>query len=245
MTAPTRTRGKTATAPDKRTTRTGNGSPDKRTTQRNGSTTGQRSSSAERAYARRAARAEQARATQGKAASGTGAAARRSRKFRLRLPRSRAGFVLLIMAMLATGVVITLWLSTQAIAGSYKLEQLHEKNAALAERVAQLQRVVTKRESATWLAEQAKQVGMVPGGFPAKLVVQPDGSVDVVGEPKKVTAPAPPPPPPPPPPEEPPAGQAPPPPASNEESGQPPEQPAGGQAPPENESDTVSAGAGG
>ena len=111
------------------------------------------------------------------------------------MPRSRASFVLLIMAMLAAGVVATLWLTTQAIAGSYKLERLHEHNAELAERAAKLERVVTKRESAPWLAEQARQLGMVPGGTPAKVVVRPDGSVTVVGEPKKVTAPAPPPPP--------------------------------------------------
>lgn len=114
------------------------------------------------------------------------------------MPRSRASFVLLVMAMLATGVVATLWLTTQAISGSYKLERLHEHNAELGERVAKLERVVTKRESATWLAKQARQLGMVPGETPAKLVVHPDGSVTMVGEPKKVTAPPPPPTPPPP-----------------------------------------------
>jgi len=93
------------------------------------------------------------------------------------------------MVLLATGVVATLWLSTQAIAGSYKLEQLRENNNRLSEQVGQLERAVTKRESPGWLAEHARELGMVPGGTPAKLVVDSDGSVSVVGEPQKVTAP--------------------------------------------------------
>lgn len=93
------------------------------------------------------------------------------------------------MALLATGVVVTLWLSTQAIAGSYKLDRLHEKNSELAEQVGKLDRTVTKRESASWLAQHAHKLGMVPGGMAARLVVDSDGSVSVVGDPEKVTAP--------------------------------------------------------
>lgn len=84
---------------------------------------------------------------------------------------------------------MTLWLSTQAIAGSYKLDQLHEKNSELAEQVGKLDRTVTKRESASWLADHARELGMIPGGLAAKLVVDSDGSVTVVGDPHKVTAP--------------------------------------------------------
>lgn len=148
-----------------------------------------RTSAAERAYARRAQRAEEARR-----ASGAGRTARSGSVvglfawLRPRLLRSRTSFVLLIMLLLAGGVAATLWLSTQAISTSYRLERLHEQNARLAERVAELQRVVAKRESATWLAEQARSLGMVPAGLPAKLVVQPDGTIRLVGEPHVVTA---------------------------------------------------------
>jgi hypothetical protein len=97
------------------------------------------------------------------------------------------------MGLLATGVAATLWLSTQAIADSYRLEEINQQNALLAERAEQLQRYVTDKESASSLAQAAAELGMVPGGDPARIVVGADGSIKVVGEPKKATAPAPPP----------------------------------------------------
>lgn len=152
---------------------------------------GSKGSAAERAYARREQRAvgtsPGSGARRDRSRSGTGALA----WLRPRLPRSRASFVLLIMALLAGGVAATLWLSTQAISVSYRLEKLHEQNARLAERVAELRRVVAKRESPTWLAEQARRLGMVPAGLPAKLVVQPDGTIRLIGDPQVVTAPSP------------------------------------------------------
>ncbi|HEY0447873.1 MAG TPA: hypothetical protein VGD70_02005, partial [Actinophytocola sp.] len=104
----------------------------------------------------------------------------------------RASFVILIIALLTVGVAATLWLSTQAIADSYRLEDAKTTADQLAERADQLQREVTKAESASALAERAKAMGMVPGGDPARLVVQPDGRVIVVGEPKAAAKPAPP-----------------------------------------------------
>ncbi|MFC4001088.1 septum formation initiator [Prauserella oleivorans] len=147
-----------------------------------------RSSAAERAYARRAQRVELLqRRESGEPQRRTG--------LRLRWPRSRASFVLMLMALMAAGVATTLWLSTQAITDSYRLEELRQSNAALAERSAQLQRQVATAESPASLAERAKALGMVPGGNPARLVVGEDGSVTVVGEPTEATTPAPPPPP--------------------------------------------------
>lgn len=147
-----------------------------------------RSSAAERAYARRAQRVE---SLQRRANGEPG----RQRTGRLRLPRSRASFVLLQMALMAAGVATTLWLSTQAITDSYRLEELRQSNSQLAERSAQLQREVATAESPASLAERARALGMVPGGNPARLVVGQDGSVTVVGEPAEATKPAPPPPP--------------------------------------------------
>jgi hypothetical protein len=107
----------------------------------------------------------------------------------------RAAFVVLIIALLTVGVAATLWLSTQAIADSYRLEDAKQEADHLAERAAELQREVTEKESASSLAERAKAMGMVPAGDPARLIVQPDGTVVVVGEPKPVEKPAPPTPP--------------------------------------------------
>jgi hypothetical protein len=106
----------------------------------------------------------------------------------------RASFVVLIIVVLAVGVASTLWLSTQAIADSYRLDQAKEEADHLAERAAELQREVTEAESAASLAERAKAMGMIPAGDPARLIVQPDGTVVVVGEPTPVLPPATPPP---------------------------------------------------
>lgn len=144
----------------------------------------------------RAQRAEGAkRAERVDAAKARPAQPARNRRLRLRLPRSRASFVLLVMVLLAAGVATTLLLSTQAIADSYRLEQIRQENANLAERSQQLQQDVAKEGSASSLAERARALGMVPAGEPAHLVQHPDGSITVVGVPKKATAPPPPPPP--------------------------------------------------
>jgi hypothetical protein len=107
-------------------------------------------------------------------------------------PTGRASFVILIIVLLTAGVAATLWLSTQAIADSYRLETAKQEATRLAEQAAELQREVTREESASALAERARAMGMVPAGDPARLVVQPDGSVVVVGEPTPVEPPQPP-----------------------------------------------------
>lgn len=104
----------------------------------------------------------------------------------------RAPFVVLIIVVLTVGVAATLWLSTQAVADSYRLEEVKQEADRLAERAAELQREVTENESAASLAERAKAMGMVPAGDPARLIVQPDGTVVLVGEPTPVQPPAPP-----------------------------------------------------
>jgi cell division protein FtsB len=143
-----------------------------------------RTAAAQRAYARRAQREGRRveRVVEEDLDRGTG----------------RVSFAVLIIVVLTVGVAATLWLSTQAIADSYRLEQAKQEADQLAERAAALQREVTEKESASWLAERAKAMGMVPAGDPARLVVGTDGSVTVVGEPTPVQ---------PPPPAAPPAGQ--------------------------------------
>lgn len=136
-----------------------------------------RSVAAQRAYARRAHR-------EGRRVEPVDEPADRS--------AGRASFVVLIIGVLAIGIAATLWLSTQAIADSYRLEDAKQNADRLAEQAAELQREVTKAESASALAERARQMGMVPAGDSARLIVKEDGTVVVVGEPKPAQPPAPP-----------------------------------------------------
>ncbi|WP_284744010.1 hypothetical protein [Amycolatopsis sp. RTGN1] len=147
-----------------------------------------RTSAAERAYARRAQRADLLKEREPRPVPKTAEPGAPKVRLKLRLPKSRASFVLLMMALLAAGVATTLWLTTQAIADSYRLEQLRTTNANLAETKEQLQREVAKAESPASLAPAAQQLGMVPGGDPARILVGPDGKTSLVGEPKKAKA---------------------------------------------------------
>jgi hypothetical protein len=135
-----------------------------------------RSAAAQRAYARRAQR--------------EGRPVQRTVDEDLDRATGRVSFAVLIIVLLVVGVAATLWLSTQAIADSYRLDQAKQDAERLAERAAVLQREVTEKESAASLAERAKAMGMVPAGDPARLVVKPDGTVVVVGEPTPVAPPA-------------------------------------------------------
>ena len=107
-------------------------------------------------------------------------------------PTRRAQFVLLVMGLLATGLVLTLWLSTAAAADSYRLQEARDRAGTLTEQAERLHREVAAAGSATEIADRAAELGMVPVEDPARLVVAPDGTVTVVGEPAVVRPPAPP-----------------------------------------------------
>jgi cell division protein FtsL len=137
-----------------------------------------RSTAAERAYARRAQRIDQAK--------GTGGARQRQRQ----RPRSdqatgsRASFVVLVIGLLTTGVVATLWLSTQAIADSYRLDRAKKAATELSEQVESLQREVAQLDSPSRIADEAAKAGMVDSGEPGRLVLQSDGKVVVAAQPQ-------------------------------------------------------------
>lgn len=152
-----------------------------------------RTTAAQKAYARRAQRTAVVEHSDSRPQAQQGVLS----MLRLRMPQSRASFVLLIMSLLSAGVVLTLWLSTQAIADSYRLESIRAETAGLAERAERLQREVARQESAAVLAQKAKALGMVPSGEPARLLVTPHGKPKLFGEPKVVARPRPPAPPPP------------------------------------------------
>lgn len=102
---------------------------------------------------------------------------------KLRLPQSRASFVMLVMALLVAGVGMTMWLSTQAIADSYRLENMRAQTEQLSERADRLQREVVSGESAGALAKRAEDLGMMPSGHPARLVVDEGKKPKVIGTP--------------------------------------------------------------
>lgn len=95
----------------------------------------------------------------------------------------RAKFVLLVMTLLAGGLVATLWLSTAAAADSYRLQGARSEAKSLTEQSEQLRRQVSTMNSPAALAQRASALGLVPVQDPARLVVAPDGRVDLVGEP--------------------------------------------------------------
>lgn len=132
-----------------------------------------RSPAVARAYARRAQRT-------GVRAAGPGSA-----------DTGRTPFVMLVMALLAVTLVATLWLSTAATADSYHLQNARKTARQLTERSESLSRQVATLETAPELARRARELGMVPAGDAARLVVQADGGVVLVGQPRRATAPAP------------------------------------------------------
>jgi hypothetical protein len=111
-----------------------------------------------------------------------------------RADAGRAPFVMLVMALLGVTLVATLWLSTAATADSYHLQSARKLARNLTEHGESLGRQVATLETAPELARQARELGMVPAGDAARLVVRPDGSVEMIGQPRRATVPTPPPP---------------------------------------------------
>ncbi|MEJ2889007.1 hypothetical protein [Actinomycetospora aeridis] len=104
-----------------------------------------------------------------------------------------APFVLLIMVLLTGGLVATLWLSTAAAADSYRLDEARQVSRDLSEQTERLHRDVEAAQSAPALAAAARAQGMVPAGDPAVLLVAPDGTSQVIGDPRPAEDVAPPP----------------------------------------------------
>ncbi|WP_280406639.1 hypothetical protein [Nocardia carnea] len=102
-------------------------------------------------------------------------------------------FVAAILAMFGCGLALTLVLTTRAAEDSYQLSDAREANRVLADERAALQREVATADSAPELATRARELGMIPADDPARLVVAPDGTVTVIGEPAPAQGPAAPP----------------------------------------------------
>ncbi|WP_316690230.1 hypothetical protein, partial [Pseudonocardia sp. H11422] len=113
------------------------------------------------------------------------------RPARTAAPTGRAQFVLLVMVLLGAGLVATLWLSTAAAADSYRLQDARTAARALTEQSERLRREVASMDAPPALARRAAELGLVPVQDPARLVVGPDGAVQVVGDPAVASVPAP------------------------------------------------------
>ncbi|MFP5070306.1 hypothetical protein ACLFMI_11640 [Pseudonocardia nantongensis] len=103
----------------------------------------------------------------------------------------RAKFVLVVMVLLAVGLIATLWLSTAAAVDSYALQEARQRSGVLTEQSEALRKQVAVLESPASLSQRATEQGLVPISDPARLVVGPDGQVDLVGEPTAATGSAP------------------------------------------------------
>ena len=106
---------------------------------------------------------------------------------------ARIPFVMLVIAALALGLGITLWLSTASAQRSYQLGSARSVNEALAQQKEALERDVLEAQSAPALADAARNLGMIPSRDTAHLVQDPAGNWVVVGKPMPAVG-APPPP---------------------------------------------------
>lgn len=106
---------------------------------------------------------------------------------------AKVPFVVLIIGALATGLGITLWLSTASAQRSYQLGAARALNDALAQQKEALERDVLAAQSAPALADAARELGMIPSRDSAHLVQDPVGNWVVVGEPKPAEGVPPPP----------------------------------------------------
>jgi hypothetical protein len=102
-------------------------------------------------------------------------------------------FVLLVLALLGGGLVTLLLLSSASSADAFTQRTLQRDNRALSLREQELAREVAASEAPGELAKRARQLGLVPGGEPGFLVVEPSGRARVQGSPVPATSPPPPP----------------------------------------------------
>jgi hypothetical protein len=122
--------------------------------------------------------------------------------------RPRLPFAALILLLLGGGLCALLALNTASAAGEVQERALANKARVLSDTEQDLRRDVAGLQAPAALASAAAALGMVAGEHPAFLVIGPDGSVTVLGDPQAAPMPVPPPAPTPAPPAPTPAPQA-------------------------------------
>lgn len=93
---------------------------------------------------------------------------------------ARAPFVLLIVALLGSGLLSLLLLNAALNQGSFELSELKKQSRELSDEQQELQGEVDSFSAPHALDKRARELGLVPGGVPAFLL--PDGKV--IGEPE-------------------------------------------------------------
>ncbi|MDX2704454.1 septum formation initiator family protein [Streptomyces sp. PA03-6a] len=94
---------------------------------------------------------------------------------RRRSSAARSPFVLLIVLLLGGGLITLLLLNSAVNRDSFKLSELQKKTTQYTDEEQALQQEVDQYSAPDALDEQARDLGMVPGGNPAFLA--PDGTV--------------------------------------------------------------------
>lgn len=107
---------------------------------------------------------------------------------RRRSQAARAPFVVVVVALLLSGLLGMLVLNTVLAQDAFRLHQLQVDGRALADREQALARQVSDLQSPHSLAARATALGMVPGGSPAFLRLS-DGKVLGRSEPAVATPP--------------------------------------------------------
>jgi hypothetical protein len=101
----------------------------------------------------------------------------------------RAPFVLLVLGLIGAGLCALLALNTVAAADEVQQRSLNSANSDTDATTQQLQLEVANRQAPAALASAARALGLVPNPHPAFLVVQPDGTVALMGSPAPAAAP--------------------------------------------------------
>ncbi|MGU3294101.1 hypothetical protein [Williamsia sp. M5A3_1d] len=94
----------------------------------------------------------------------------------------RMPFAVLVVAILAVGLGLTLWLSTTAAQTSYELSAKRQENQTLIDRRDALKKSFESGDSAPELSDKATALGMIPASNVPRLVVAPDGRTRIEGE---------------------------------------------------------------
>lgn len=103
--------------------------------------------------------------------------------------RSNVRFAALVVALLGGGVCLLLALNTSAAANEVRERDLASSVDSLSAQAQDLRRQIAEREAPGSLAAAAAALGMVPGKAPAFLVLGPDGTVTVLGDPQPAPLP--------------------------------------------------------
>ncbi len=144
-------------------------------------TTGTTTASSRRAYARRQRRHQRMAAAQAvRPVTVTSTAL------------DRAPFVAVVIALLGAGIAAVLWLNTMTDEAGLQTSTARANTSDLRLSVEALQRDVAMLDSTGQIAQRASELGLVPAGDAAMLVVDANGAGTVVGDPRVVPGPPPP-----------------------------------------------------